>query len=150
MARSTGLAPRRGYTLDAQTVLVGAVRAGARGRAAATRTGAEQILNTRLDAQDVFKIVVHGDASAAGQYTIQVAHVAEGSSTVSTYGTVAVVTLAPGIQEIPLSGATVREIARTAPNPDITGDVRVVAIKAVAGTEANAPAGANTISVQYA
>jgi hypothetical protein len=150
MARSTGLAPRRGYTLDAATVLVGAVKAGARGRAAATRTGAEQILNTRLEAQDVFKLVVHGDASAAGQYTIQVAHVAEGSTTPSTYGTVAVVTLAPGIQEIPLSGATVREIARTAPNPDITGDVRVVAIKAVAGTDANAPAGVNTISVQYA
>lgn len=150
MARSTGLAPRRGYTLDAATVLVGAVRAGARGRAAATRTGAEQLLNTRLEAQDVFKIVVHGDASAAGQYTIQVAHVPEGSTTPSTYGTIALVTLAPGIQEIPISGAVVREIARTAPNPDITGDVRVVAIKAVAGTDANAPAGVNTISVQYA
>ncbi len=151
MARSTGLAPRRGYTLDAATVLVGAVAAGARGRAATTRTGAEQILNTRLEAQDVFKIVVHGQsATSAGQYTIQVAHVPEGSTTPSTYGTVAVVTLAPGIQEIPLSGATVRELARTAPTPDITGDVRVVAIKAVAGTDANAPAGTNTISLQYA
>lgn len=150
MSRSTGLAPRRGYTLDAATVLVGAVRAGARGRAAATRTGAEQLLNTRLEAQDVFKIVVHGDASAAGQYTIQVAHVPEGTTSPSTYGTIAVITCAPGIQEIPISGATVREIARTAPATDITGDVRVVAIKAVAGTEANAPAGVNTISVQYA
>ena len=150
MSRSTGLAPRRGYTLDAATVLVGAVRAGARGRAAATRTGAEQLLNTRLEAQDVFKLVIHGDASAAGQYTIQVAHVPEGSTSPSTYGTIAVVTCAPGIQEIPISGATVREIARTAPATDITGDVRVVAIKAVAGTEANAPAGVNTISVQYA
>jgi hypothetical protein len=130
--------------------LVGAVRAGARGRAAATRTGAEQLLNTRLEAQDVFKLVIHGDASAAGQYTIQVAHVPEGSTSPSTYGTIAVVTCAPGIQEIPISGATVREIARTAPATDITGDVRVVAIKAVAGTEANAPAGVNTISVQYA
>ena len=150
MSRSTGLAPRRGYTLDAATVLVGAVRAGARGRAAATRTGAEQLLNTRLEAQDVFKIVVHGDASAAGQYTIQVAHVPEGSTSPSTYGTIAVVTCAPGIQEIPISGATVREIARTAPATDITGDVRVVAIKAVAGADALAPAGVNTISVQYA
>jgi hypothetical protein len=150
MSRSTGLAPRRGYTLDAATVLVGAVRAGARGRAAATRTGAEQLLNTRLEAQDVFKIVVHGDASAAGQYTIQVAHVPEGSTSPSTYGTIAVVTCAPGIQEIPISGATVREIARTAPSTDITGDVRVVAIKAVAGADALAPAGVNTISVQYA
>jgi len=150
MARSTGLAPRRGYTLDAATVLVGAVAAGARGRAAATRTGAEQLLNTRLEAQDVFKIVVHGNASAAGQYTIQVAHVPEGSTTANTYGTIALVTLAPGIQEIPISGAVVREIARTAPATDITGDVRVVAIKAVAGTDANAPAGTNTISLQYA
>jgi hypothetical protein len=150
MSRSTGLAPRRGYTLDASTVLVGAVRAGARGRAATTRTGAEQILNTRLDAQDVFKIVVHGQsATSAGQYTIQVAHVPEGSTTASTYATVAVVTLAPGIQEIPLSGAVVRELARTAPTPDVEGDVRVVAIKAVAGTDANAPAGTNTISLQY-
>ncbi|MFZ9061332.1 MAG: hypothetical protein ACO3C6_09335 [Steroidobacteraceae bacterium] len=150
MARSTGLAPRRGYTLDAATVLVGPVAAGARGRAATTRTGAEQLLNTRLEAQDVFKLVVHGNASAAGQYTIQVAHVPEGSTTPSTYGTIALVTCAPGIQEIPISGAVVREIARTAPNPDVTGDVRVVAIKAVAGADANAPAGVNTISVQYA
>jgi hypothetical protein len=149
MARSTGLAPRRGYTIDAATVLVGAVAAGARGRAAATRTGAELILNTRLEAQDVFKIVVHGGAAAAGQYTIQVAHVPEGSTTASTYATVAVITLAPGIQEIPISGVVAGQIARTAPNPDITGDVRVVAIKAVAGTDANAPAGTNTISLQY-
>lgn len=150
MSRSTGLAPRRGYTLDAATVIVGPVRAGARGRAAATRNGAEQLLNTRLEAQDVFKLVVHGDSSAAGQYTVQVAHVPEGSTTPSTYGTIAVITCAPGIQEIPISGATVREIARTAPNPDVTGDVRVVAIKAVAGADALAPAGVNTISVQYA
>ena len=150
MSRSTGLAPRRGYSLDALTVLVGAVAAGARGRVAETRTGTARLLNTRLEAQDVFKLVVHGNASAAGTYTIQVAHVPEGSTTPDTYGTVALVTLAPGIQEIPLSGATVREIARTAPSTDLTGDVRVVAIKAVAGTAGDAPAGVNTISVQYA
>lgn len=149
MARSTGLAPRRGYTLDADTVLVGAVAAGARGRVATTRTGAAQILNTRLECQDVFKIVIHGSDTSAGQYTIQVAHVPEGSTTPSTYGSIAVVTLAPGIQEIPVSGDTVREIARTAPSTDITGDVRVVAIQAVAGTNANAPTGTNTISLQY-
>ena len=38
MSRSTGLAPRRGYQLDAETILLGAVKAGARGRAAETRT----------------------------------------------------------------------------------------------------------------
>jgi hypothetical protein len=147
-ARATGLRDRRSYTFDAATVLVGAVRAGTRGRPAANRTGAEQILNTRLEAQDVFKLIVRGGAGSGGQYTIQVAHVPEGSTTPSTYATVAVVTCAPGVQEIPLSGATVRELARTAPNPDITGDVRVVAIRAVAGTDANAPTGTNTIRLQ--
>lgn len=157
MSRSTGLAPRRGYTIDANTVLVGTVRAGTRGRAAATRTGAEQLLTTRLEAQDVFKIVVHGASDAAGGYIIQAAHVPEGSTTPSTYATIATVTCTPGITEIPLSGAVVRELCRTAPNPDVTGDVRVIAIKAVAGTkegqtEGNGvlvPVGANTISLQY-
>lgn len=156
--RSTGLLPRRGYSLDAGTVIVGAVAAGTRGRAAETRTGAARLLNTRLEAQDVFKLVVHGQTSnSAGGYIIQAAHVPEGSTTPDTYATIATVTCAPGIQEIALSGAQVRELCRVAPNPDITGDVRVVAIKAVAGTGTGEggngvaiPAGTNTISVQYA
>jgi hypothetical protein len=155
-ARSTGLAPRRGYTLDASTVLVGAVRAGARGRAAATRTGAELILNTRLEAQDVFKIVVHGQTSdSAGGYIIQVAPVAEGSSTVGTYATIATVTCAPGIREIAISGAQVRALVSAA-NSNLA-DPRVVAIKAVAGDGTGegkngvvVPAGTNTISLQLA
>ncbi len=51
MARSTGLLPRRGVTIDANTVLVGSVLAGTLGRPAETRTGAARILSTRLDAQ---------------------------------------------------------------------------------------------------
>ena len=148
MARSTGLAPRRGYMIDAATVLVGAVAAGARGRAAATRTGAAQILTTRLEAQDVFKIVAVGNASAAGQYTIQVAHVPEGTTSPSTYATVAVITCAPGIQEIPVSGVQARALAAAAASIT-SGDVRVAAIRATAGIDANAPAGVNTISLQY-
>lgn len=148
MSRSTGLAPRRGYSLDANTILVGPVAAGARGRVATTRTGAEQILTTRLESQDLFKIVVNGNASAAGKYTIQVAHVPEGSSTVSAYATVAVVTCAPGNQEIPLSGVNIRELVRVAGS--VTGDVRAVAVRAVAGTAGDAPAGVSTISLQYA
>lgn len=149
-ARSTGLAPRRGYLIDAATVLVGPVAAGARGRAAGTRTGAALILNTRLEAQDTFKLVAHGNASAAGQYTVQVAHVPEGGTVNNShYATIALVTCAPGIQEIALSGAQVRALAAT--GASITsGDVRVVAIRATAGTEANAPAGVNTISLQVA
>lgn len=147
MARSTGLLPRRGVTLDAQTVLVGSVLAGTLGRPAETRTGAARILTTRLDAQDVFKIIVYGNASAAGKYTIQVAHVPVGSTTPSTYATVAVVTLAPGYQEIPVSGYNARELARVAGS--VTGDVRVMAIRATAGTAGDAPAGVNTIFLDY-
>lgn len=149
-ARSAGLLPRRGYTLDAATVLVGPVAAGTRGRAAETRTGTARILNTRLEAQDTFKLVARGNASAAGQYTVQVAHVAEGGTVNNShYATIAVITCAPGIQEIALSGAQVRALA--ANGASITsGDVRVVAIRANAGTDANAPAGVNTISVDLA
>ena len=75
-ARATGLRDRRSYTFDAATVLVGAVKAGARGRAAETRTGAARLLNTRLEAQDVFKVVANGQTSAsAGGYIVQAAHV---------------------------------------------------------------------------
>lgn len=153
-ARSTGLAPRRGYIIDAETVLVGAVAAGARGRAAETRTGAARILNTRLEAQDVFKIVVHGQTSdSAGGYIIQAAHVPEGSTTPAAYATIATVTCAPGINEIALSGAQIRELCRVAGS--VTGDVRVAAIRATAGTGTGqggngvaVPAGTNTISLQ--
>lgn len=151
MSRSTGLAPRRGYTLDANTVIVGAVAAGTRGRAAETRTGTARLLNTRLEAQDVFKVVVHGqDSSSAGNYAIQVAHVAEGAAigAASTYTTIATAVCSPGITEYAISGATVR--AAVAAAGSLTGDVRVVAIKAVAGTgTGNVPAGTNTISLQY-
>lgn len=155
-ARSTGLLPRRGYTLDALTVLVGEVKAGARGRAAETRTGAARLLNTRLEAQDVFKIAVHGQSSdSAGGYIIQAAHVAEGAAigSASTYATIATVTCAPGVNEIALSGANIRQLVKDAGS--LTGDIRVVAIRAVAGTGSGqggngvaVPAGTNTISLQ--
>ena len=134
MARSTGLAPRRGYLIDAATVLVGAVAAGARGRAAATRTGAAQILTTRLEAQDTFKLVAHGDANAAGGYIVQAAHVPEGSTTPSTYAPIAMVTMAPGVQEVPLSGKVIEDLCRKAPDTDIVGDVRVAAVRVLPGS----------------
>jgi hypothetical protein len=155
-SRSTGLLPRRGYVIDALTVLVGAVAAGARGRAAETRTGAARLLNTRLEAQDVFKIVAHGQSSdSAGGYIIQAAHVTEGAAigSASTYATIATVTCAPGINEIAISGAQVRQLVKDAGS--LTGDIRVVAIRAVAGTGTGqggngvvAPAGTNTVSLQ--
>ena len=103
----------------------------------------------------MFKIVAHGDADAAGGYIIQAAHVPEGSTTPDTYATIATVTCAPGISEIAITGAQVRELCRVAGS--VTGDVRVVAIKAVAGdgtgegdNGVEAPEGVNTISLQYA
>lgn len=146
MTRPTGLLDRRAYMVDAATVVVGAVAAGTRGRAAETRTGAARLLTTRLEAQDVFKVIVRGSTGSAGTYTLQAAHVAEGAAlaSASTYATIAAITLAPGIQEIALTGAQVRALVAAAGS--LTGEVRVVAVRAVAGTDANAPAGTNMIS----
>lgn len=154
-ARAVGLSPRRGYVLDALTVLVGSVKAGARGRVAETRDGSARLLNTRLEAQDVFKIVVNGSSDAAGGYIIQAAHVPEGGDLTgaSTYATIATVTCKPGANELALSGANIRQLVKDAGS--LTGDIRVVAIKAVAGTGTGqggngvaVPAGTNTISLQ--
>jgi hypothetical protein len=113
MARSTGLAPRRGYQLDAETILLGAVKAGARGRAAETRTGAARLLQTNLAAQDDLKFIAAGGSSnSAGGYVLQAAHVAEGAalSSASAYANIAVVTAAPGvINEVGVTGKEVRE-----------------------------------------
>ena len=80
-ARATGLLARRAYSFDALTTLVGAVKAGTRGRAAETRTGTAQLLTTRLECQDVFKIVINGQtATSAGGYLIEAAHVPEGGA----------------------------------------------------------------------
>jgi hypothetical protein len=132
---------------DALTVLVGSVLRGTRGRVAETRTGAAQLLNTSLNHADVYRIVASGSSSSAGTYTIQAAHVPEGGAlaSASTYATIAVITCAPGIQRIAIQGDTVERLVRTAGS--LTGDVSVRAVRAVAGTDANAPAGTNTIRI---
>lgn len=144
-ARAVNIADRRGYGFDALTVLVGAIAAGARNRPAETRTGAAQLLTTRLDCQDVFKLVVNGSATAAGKYTIEAAHVAEGAAlaTAAGWAPIAVVTLAPGVQEVALSGMTVEDLVRKAGT--LTGEVCVRAVRATAGTAADAPVGTNTV-----
>lgn len=149
-ARSTGLSPRRGYLIDAEAVLVGYVAAGTRGRAAETRDGDARLLTTRLEAQDVVKVVAYGGPDAAGQYTIQAAHVAEGGvlADASDYATLAVITCAPGIQELALSGPQIRALVAAAADPAIEGDPRVVAVQAVPGEDDDAPEGAITISIQ--
>jgi hypothetical protein len=136
MARSTGLAPRRGYQLDAETILLGAVKAGPRGRAAETRTGAARLLNTNLAAQDEWKLIAAGGSSnSAGGYVLQAAHVAEGAalSSASTYANIGVVTITAGqINEVAISGRQIREAVRVAGS--VSGDVRVAAVRLRPGT----------------
>lgn len=136
MARSTGLAPRRGYQVDAETILLGAVKAGPRGRAAETRTGAARLLTTNLAAQDEWKLIAAGGSSnSAGGYVLQAAHVAEGAalSSASAYANIGVVTATAGqINEVAVSGKQIREAVRVAGS--ITGDVRVAAIRLRPGT----------------
>ena len=136
MARATGLAPRRGYQLDAMTVLVGAVLAGARGRAAETRTGAARLLTTNLAAYDDLKLIATGGSSnSAGGYVLQAAHVAEGAalSSASAYANIAVVTASAGaINEVVVGGKQIRDAVRAAGS--VTGDVRVAAVRVRPGT----------------
>jgi hypothetical protein len=76
MARSTGLGYRRGYQIDAESIVVGAVQAGTKGRAAATRTGAAMLLNTSVNNMSEFRAVLAGQTSnSAGGYLLQFAHV---------------------------------------------------------------------------
>ena len=136
MARSTGLAPRRGYQLDAETILLGAVKAGPRGRAAETRTGAARLLTTNLAARDDLKLIAAGGSSnSAGGYVLQAAHVAEGAalSSASAYANIAVVTASAGvINEVGVTGKEVREAVRVAGS--VSGDVRVAAVRVRPGT----------------
>ena len=136
MARATGLAPRRGYQLDAATVLVGAVLAGARGRAAETRTGAARLLTTNLAAYDDLKLIATGGSSnSAGGYVLQAAHVAEGAAlgSASAYANIAVVTASAGaINEVVVGGKQIRDAVRAAGS--VTGDVRVAAVRVRPGT----------------
>jgi hypothetical protein len=136
MARATGLAPRRGYQLDAMTVLVGAVLAGARGRAAETRNGAARLLTTNLAAYDDLKFIATGGSiNSAGGYVLQAAHVAEGAalSSASAYANIAVVTASAGaINEVVVGGKQIRDAVRAAGS--VSGDVRVAAVRVRPGT----------------
>lgn len=153
-------APRRGYMADALTILVGTVRKGAQNRPAETRTGAARLLTTRLEANATINLVAYGTTGSAGGYIIEVAHVPRGgtlpASNSTSWAPVATVTCRPGIFAIPLDGVAIREAARVAGS--VTGEVRVMAIRATAGTKTGqsegngilVPTGTNTISLQPA
>jgi len=121
--------------VDAETILLGAVKAGARGRAAETRTGAARLLTTNLAAQDEWKLVAAGGSGASGGYVLQAANVAEGAalSSASTYANIGVVTVTAGqINEVAVSGKQIREAVKAAGS--LTGDVRVAAVRLRPGT----------------
>ena len=138
MARATGLAPRRGYLLDAMTVMVGAVLAGTRGRPAETRTGAARLLTTNLAAQNTWKLVAYGQSSnSAGGYILQAAHVAEGAalSSASAYANIGVITIGSGQSnpnEVVVGGKQIRDAVKAAGS--VSGDVRVAAVRVRPGT----------------
>jgi hypothetical protein len=76
MARSTGLGYRRGYQIDRESVIVGAVRGATKGAAAATRTGAPLLLSTSVNNMSEFRAVLAGQSSnSAGGYLLRFAHV---------------------------------------------------------------------------
>lgn len=159
MPQATGLAPVRGYMVDRDAVLLGAIRAGD-GAAAGSRDGTARLLPDALNLADMFKIVAHGGASnAAGGYYVEVAHVARGAAigaanpaayvrlgSISFLGTTPV--------EFAISGATIEAQVRAAASPAITGDVRVVALRLVAGTGVGAnglaaPINASAATIHY-
>jgi len=152
--RSTGLPNRRGFLLDASTVLVGYVAGGTKGRASATRTGAALLLNTRLEANNAIRILASPQSSnSAGGWIIEAAHVPEGGdlTSASTYAPIATITVTAGqpATEVILGGDQIRKAVATAGS--LTGDVRVVAVRATAGTGSNGvavPAGTNTVMIQ--
>ena len=139
MPKATGLAARKPYFIDRESVLVGAVRAG-EGVAAETRTGAARLLPFKLNTCDFSKIVAVGALSnAAGGYYVEVAHVAAGAAVGAAnptgYVRLGSISFSGTDQtEIGFSGAQVEALVKAGASPAITGDTRVVALRLVAGT----------------
>jgi hypothetical protein len=139
MPKATGLAPRKPFFIDRESVLVGSVRAG-EGVAAESRTGAARIMPFKLNTCDFFKVVATGALSnAAGGYFIEVAHLADGAAIGSAnptgYVQLGAVSFNGTSQaEVGFTGQQIEALVKAAASPAITGDVRVVALRLVAGT----------------
>jgi len=145
--------------VDRDAVLIGAIRAGD-GATAGTRDGSARLVADSLNLADMFKVVANGGASnASGGYFIEVAHVdrgaAVGAANPAAYvriGSISFLGTTP--VEFAISGATIEAQVRAAASPAITGDVRVVAIRLVAGTGVGnnglaAPANASAATIHY-
>jgi len=159
MAKATGLRSRRAYLIDAITTLVGHVNAGARNRPEEDRDGSPQILTTRLECYNVFKVVCSAQTpDAAGGYVIEVAHVnlkdnysPDYSVDDAKYWTpVGVISASQdGVTEIPLSGQQIWDALVDQLDPAVDDpEPRAVAVRATAGDGSNgaaAPAGTMTV-----
>jgi hypothetical protein len=129
MARATNLGFRRGYQIDAETIVVGAVGAGTKGRAAATRTGSALLLTTLLNRTDDFRAVFTGQSSSsAGGYLLQFAHVPMSGVLADAAGWTTLATISVSglnTSEAVLSGKQVHDAVRTAA---ITGAAVTVSV----------------------
>lgn len=138
MPKATGLAPRKPFFIDRESVLLGSVRAG-EGLATESRTGAARLMPFKLNTCDFFKVVATGALSnAAGGYFIEVAHVADGAALAAAnptgyvrIGSVSFDGTNPA--EVGFTGQQVEALVKANASPAITGDVRVVALRLVIG-----------------
>lgn len=147
--------------VDRDAIVLGALRAGD-GQAAGTRNGSARLLENSLNLANLFKLVGHGGASnAEGGWFVEVAHVPRGGAVgdANPTGYVRLGTLVlngSNPVEFALSGATIEQQVRAAASPAITGDVRIRALRLVAGTGTGqggnglaAPANAGNASIHY-
>lgn len=128
--------------MDRDSILLGSVNAGVDGsgtlQPAETRTGAARLLEGRINPYDNWKVVaVGGQSSSAGGYLVQAAHVAQGDvlANASAWATIGAVTFnGTSDTELGFTGAQAEALVKAAASPAITGKVRVVALRLVAGT----------------
>lgn len=141
MSKATGQDYRIGLYQDADSILIGDVRAGEK-RPAENRTGSARLLENPLNtARFVVFTAVGGQAASAGGYFVEVAHVAQNGSMPAANSTnwiqVGAITIkGTKPQEIGLTGPQLESLIRDKTSPAIPSDVdvRVAGIRFVAGT----------------
>jgi len=137
---------RRGYVIDALSVIVGTVRLGIE-QNAETRTGAaRELKSTDLAAQNLYKLVqTVTDPTATGGYVIQAAHLPVGKTVADVpaggWATIATISASGlGTTEIGLSGIQVRNAVMAVTTLASGEALRVQAVRAVAGNGSNGAA----------
>lgn len=137
---------RRGYVLDALTVIVGSVRLGIEQNAETRTTGARELKSADLAAQNLYKLVqVVTDPTASGGYLIQAAHlpVGKGVADIAAGGWATIATISAtgrGTTEVGISGIQVRDAVMAVTTLASGETLRVQAVRAVAGTGSNGAA----------